>query len=88
MHTDEYEISVGREINHCRKLVKKLQDAILDREKRYGMTTESFLEKFRADLQEVSNPDYRKWHEDHRELQRWRQMLSDYEAAYRSLKEI
>ena len=28
MHTDEYEISIGREIDFCRKMVRKLKDSL------------------------------------------------------------
>lgn len=88
MHTDEYEISVGREITHCRKLIKCLKNAILDRERKYGMSTETFLEAFRSNPQEMNAPDFVKWHEDQSELRKWLQVLGEYEEAYRSLKEI
>jgi len=43
MHTDEYEISIGREISLCRKLIRRLKSSIQKREKRYGISTEGFL---------------------------------------------
>jgi hypothetical protein len=44
MHTDEYEISLGREITLCRKRVRQLQDSLARREKQCGMTKAAFLQ--------------------------------------------
>lgn len=44
MHTDEYEISTGREISLCRNMIKKLKKSLEKREKQYGMTTAALLQ--------------------------------------------
>ncbi len=43
MHTDEYEIPIGREISLCRKLIRRLKSSIQKRETWYGISTEGFL---------------------------------------------
>jgi hypothetical protein len=87
MHTDEYEISIGREIALCRKLIKQRKNSLQRREKQYGMTTESLLQTWEQGL--MSEPsDFRSWHKEYRELQYWQKMLNDYEEALRSLKGI
>ena len=97
MHTDEYEISMGREIAHCRKVVRRLRDKILKREKQFAMTTEEFLKRVEQDRNHPvcdSPPaslnkeeiDAVHWREDYRDLQIWEQRLCDYEAALRIVR--
>jgi hypothetical protein len=88
MHTDEYEISVGREINLCRKLIDKLAKKLREREKGYGMSTEDFLSAFREARLPASNRDFVSWAEDSQELKTWTQRLREYEEAFRMLKKI
>jgi len=85
MHTDEYEISIGREISLCRRFVKKLGNLLHKREKQYGMTTEAFLRAMEEGrLSEQIH--FRVWREEYRDLQYWQKMLNDYEEALRLLK--
>jgi hypothetical protein len=88
MHTDEYEISIGREISLCRKVIKRLRNALNDREEQYGMTTEAFLLAPEPGRPAEQNRDLQSWYNDHEELQRWQQRLSEYEKALQTLKGI
>jgi hypothetical protein len=85
MHTDEYEISIGREIALCRKMVRKLKDSLERREKQWGMTTEAFLKAPEgACLSEQHS--IQSWNQEYQELQYWQKMLTEYEKALESLK--
>jgi hypothetical protein len=85
MHTDEYEISLGREIKLCRKRVKHCKKALERREKQCGMTTAAFLQALEAGgLSE--QPALLGWRQEYQELQYWQKLLSEYEAALESLK--
>jgi len=87
VHTDEYEISMGREINLCRKFVKQLRSSLLRRERQYGMTTEAFLQALEeGQLSEQSH--FRSWRQEYQDLHYWQKMLNDYEEALRSLEGI
>ena len=97
MNTDEYEISMGREIAHCRNVVRRLRNSILERERKFGMKTEEFLKNFEQDLggqpcnsTQPAGPngaiDSVRWREDYRDLQIWEQRLREYEAALRMVK--
>lgn len=88
MHTDEYEISIGREISLCRKIIVRQEKALLTREKKFGMTTEAFLQTLEQDLQAERNPDFELWLKDHEELKIWEQRLKEYEQALEILKRI
>ena len=85
MHTDEYEISLGREITLCRNRVKKLKKSLEKLEKQCGLTTAALLEILEtSDASE--QPTLQSWSREYQELQYWQKMLRDYEAARESLK--
>jgi len=85
MHTDEYEISLGREISFCRKMVKRLQDSLQKREQQCGMTTAAFLQALEEGSLSESHPQ-EDWSREYQELQYWQKHLREYEAALKSLK--
>lgn len=85
MHTDEYEISIGREIAFCRKMVKQLKDSLERREKQYGMTTAAFLQALAEGCLSEHYP-IQSWNQEYQELQYWQKILTEYEEALQSLK--
>ncbi len=85
MHTDEYSISMGREIALCRKKVRQLQDSLARREQQYGLTTAAFLQALEEGLLSEQHP-IQSWTQEYRELQYWQKTLTEYEAALASLK--
>ena len=85
MHTDEYEISIGREISLCRKMVRRLQDALERREKQSGMTTAAFLQTLEPGCLSEQHP-LQSWSREYQELRYWQKMLTEYEEALESLK--
>jgi hypothetical protein len=87
MHTDEYEISIGREIALCRKMVRKLKESIERRERQCGMTTAVFLQALEEErLSEP--PSIQNWNQEYQKLQFWQKMLAEYEDALESLKRL
>jgi hypothetical protein len=88
VHTDEYEISIQREMILCRKAIKRLGNAINNRERRYGMKTETLLLVLEQGPPEEQNDDFLTWREDHLELQVWAKRLKDYEDALEMVKEM
>jgi hypothetical protein len=87
MHTDEYEISIGREIALCRKMVKQLKNSLERREKQYGMTTAAFLQALEKECLSEQHP-IQSWNQEYQDLQYWQKMLTEYEEALESLKWI
>jgi hypothetical protein len=85
MHTDEYEISLGREITLCRNRVRQLKKSLERREKQCGMTTAEFLQALEGGGL-AEGPTLQGWNREYQELQYWQKMLSEYEAALESLK--
>jgi hypothetical protein len=87
MHTDEYEISIQREMILCRNLIKRLGNAISRRERQYGMKTEALLLVLEQGRPSEQNGDFLTWRDDHLELQVWQERLKDYEDALKMVKE-
>lgn len=46
MHTDEYEISINRELNHCLHVVNKTRTDLEQRTQQYGMCYEQAVIAF------------------------------------------
>jgi hypothetical protein len=85
MHTDEYEISIGREIALCRKMVRQLKDSLERREKQSGMTTAAFLQALEEGCLSGQHPT-QSWKQEHQELLYWQKALTEYQEALESLK--
>ena len=85
MHTDEYEITLGREITLCRKRVRQLQESLAKREKEWGLTTEAFLQALGEKSLSEQYP-IESWKQEYQELQYWEKTLREYEAVLKSLK--
>ena len=82
MHTDEYEISIAREISLCRKIIGRLKINLAAMEKRYGIATEEFLRS--PEIYERGGgrgQDFERWRDDHEELRERVRMLRNYEEA-------
>jgi hypothetical protein len=85
MHTDEYEISLGREIALCRKMVRQLEDSLERRAKQAGMTTAAFLQTLEAGCLSEQHST-QSWSREYQELRYWQKRLTEYEEVLESLK--
>jgi hypothetical protein len=81
MHTDEYEISIAREINVCRKMATKTQKRLRQRQMRFGMECQqAMIEAGRGRLG-IEERELLNWQEDLEALPLWEQRLKEYEEA-------
>ena len=81
MHTDEYEISIAREISHCEQVVKKMKATLQKRGQRFGM---DYSEAARAAAEgglSISTKELAAWREDIEALPVWEQRLKEYREA-------
>jgi hypothetical protein len=79
VHTDEFEISLSRELAVCRKAIKKIEKSLSLMEKKYGGETKNLPgPSGRADAQDILQL--------HQELDQWRSTLRQYEELYYSMK--
>ncbi|MGI6655335.1 MAG: hypothetical protein ACOX5Z_00605 [Desulfobulbus sp.] len=81
MHTDEYEISLNRELRHCTAVVNKIKKAIDRRQQQFKMTYEEAIRA--ADEGRIILPERERlrWQDDIEALPQWEQRLDEYRKA-------
>ena len=82
METDEYTISLSRELAVCRSKVRSFRRELERLEKKHGMTTESFL----AASGPVAGPDAGLWRQHAEALARWLERQGQFEEIVRSFR--
>lgn len=81
MHTDEYEISIAREIHHCQRVVKKTQENLAQLERLYGLAYPEASAAAADGLLAINAEELAKWQEDFEALPVWEQRLDEYRQA-------
>ncbi len=64
MHTDEFEISLFRELKVCGNTIKRIRKTLDLMEQKHGKTTEAFIEEYRSgklDHDIKNKDDYLVW---------------------------
>nr|WP_321468036.1 hypothetical protein [uncultured Desulfobulbus sp.] len=86
MHTDEYEISINRELNHCISVVKKTRSNLEQLQQKYGMEFEQAVIAAGENRLRISAKDLAKWQDDSAALPRWEQRLQEYRVALSTMR--
>lgn len=81
MHTDEYEISLAREINVCKGVIKQTEKQLTRRQQRFGMDLPQAQKAAAAGLQAIDGKELVDWQEDVEALRQWQQRLEQYREA-------
>lgn len=85
LQTDEYRISISREITVCRNMIERQKKYLTRFEQRYGLSTEEM--KMTERLKNESGvEDIEEWHNEYEGLLAWQQRLREYEEAYEGLR--
>jgi len=85
MHTDEYEISLLRELDVCRKRVSTLQKRLCSMEEKFNMSTGEFVRDFSEGKIDAHNDDFISWFNDSDALGKWQECLKQYGEAFSSM---
>ena len=86
MHTDEYEISLSRELDVCKKKVRALEKKLSCMEKKFNMQTMVFVKYFSEAKLDTLNSDFISWFNDYDALVKWQESLKQYEEIFCSMK--
>jgi hypothetical protein len=86
MHTDEYEISLYRELEVCKKTIGKLQKSLRAIEKKYNTTTDKFVEAYRGGGFSSGDKDFIDWTGGHEALKRWEERKRQFEEIFHRMK--
>lgn len=81
MHTDEYEISLAREVNHCQQVVKKTRAKLLERQQKFGLEYPEALRAVGEGRLVIAAKELARWQDDIEALPVWEQRLEEYREA-------
>lgn len=84
MHTDEYGITLSREVHIARKKVEEHLRAVQSFEAQFGMPSELFLQKLSSGELSANSSDYAAWRDQHAALERWKQQLQEFEKLHKA----
>jgi hypothetical protein len=84
MHTDEYEISIAREITVCKRFTAKLRKRVDAHAERFGASNPDEFEA--RNNQTGKKKELKQWREDMEALAIWTQRLEEYEEAFRIMR--
>ncbi len=89
MHTDEFEISLFRELKVCGNAIKRIEKFLDMMERKHKKTTESFIEEYRRgalDKEGAFQDDYRVWESSYESLRQWQNLERQYQEQFRIMK--
>ncbi len=84
---DELFISTMKEINVCKKAIRRLSKTLSDLETKYDLTTAEFIERFN-DGRMRAEKEYIKWHDSFMGLKNWQQRLKEFEEILANASKI
>ncbi len=82
MHTDEYEISINRELNHCIHVVEKTRASLEKRQQKYAMKFEEAVRAASNNQLPITAHELAQWQDDVEALPQWEQRLHEYREAF------
>ncbi len=85
MHTDEYEISLSRELAVCEQYVRTYGKIVAGMEQHHGMTTEDFLKLGDRDVLS-GRGSFQEWKQAHESFLRWSAARDEYARLLKQMK--
>ncbi len=86
MHTDEYEISLHRELTVCKSTIKRIEEFFAIMERKHGKTTLEFVREYDSGKLTGNEEDYKAWRSNYDSLKSWEKLLQEYEEMFRLMK--
>jgi hypothetical protein len=86
VHTDEYEISLSRELAVCKSTIKRIKEFFAIMERKHNKTTEQFVKEYDSGNLTGNQDDYEPWRSNYESLKRWEELERQYQEAYRMMK--
>ena len=89
MHTDEFEISLSRELNVCKNTIQRIQKSLGIMERKHNKTTEVFIQELLNNTltgHPENKEDYDAWQSSYESLKKWEELERQYQEAFRKMK--
>ncbi|TAN44075.1 MAG: hypothetical protein EPN22_07860 [Nitrospirae bacterium] len=85
MHTDEYGITLSRELHACECKIKGITLSLKKLERQYGFDTDVFV-KMHKEGTLKDNKDFADWYGLYESLNRWQSLRRQYHELYHMLR--
>ena len=89
MHTDEYEISLLRELNACNNSIQRIRKTLDLLERKHGKTTDQFIDELKSATLPIPpelKGDYEVWQGTYASLNMWKELERQYQEAFQMMK--
>ncbi|MGE5808685.1 MAG: hypothetical protein ACM32I_06150 [Nitrospirota bacterium] len=89
MHTDEFEISLHRELKVCENTIQRIRKTLGMMEQKHRKTPETFIEEYRSgklDKDKEQEDDYRVWESSYESLRKWQELEQQYREQFVKMK--
>lgn len=86
MHTDEYEISLSRELTICEKKIEAFRKVLAGMEAKYKMKTEVFAVEIAGGNISGQKDDFAAWMKEYEALKRWEVLRDQYAEMLGKMK--
>ncbi|HUI46435.1 MAG TPA: hypothetical protein VL122_10700 [Nitrospirota bacterium] len=89
MHTDEFEVSLLRELKVCGNTIRKIVKFLDMMERKHKKSTASFIEEYRSgtlDRDSEFKDDYTAWESSYESLKQWQDLERQYQERFRILR--
>lgn len=86
MHTDEYEISLSREVHICEKKIENIKKNLLHLEQKYNMETEVLADKISGGKISGQDADLIAWMKESEALKKWETLRDQYAELFQMMK--
>jgi hypothetical protein len=89
VHSDEFEISLTRELNMCKNTIQRIQKSLGILERKHNKTTEVFIRELMNNSltgQLEYKEDYDAWQSSYESLKKWEELERQYQEVFRQMK--
>ncbi len=89
MHTDEFEISLSRELKVCENTIQRIKKTLDMMEQKHQKTTEAFIAEYTSGKMLVGpdcGDDFRAWETSYGSLKKWQDLERQYQEQFRVMK--
>ncbi len=89
MHTDEFEISLSRELKVCENTIRRIRKTLAMMEQKHHKPTEAFIEEYKSGRMPVDpdcRDDFTAWESSYEALTKWQDLERQYQEQYGIMK--
>ncbi len=89
MHTDEFEISLFRELKVCSNTIHRIRKSLSLMEEKHKKSTEIFMEEYRSGKLAAdtnNSDDYAAWWSSCESLKQWQELERQYQGQFHAMK--